>query len=132
MSKEKSSIKEEGIALSTSSSVGASQIMSTIKFYDIATIRYEKESKKLKVTNASLRDERGKDYPTLAGMIGELYEDETDIQHCVENLVVEGIEDYLRYTYNEDKLFELTIELHLIDDNMEKDASCDMIIEYCS
>jgi hypothetical protein len=90
-----------------------SEEQTSIKFYDVATISYEREGKKLKVTNATLRDERGRDYPgALSGMIGELYEDETDIQHCVENLCIEGIEDYLHYV-DEDELYELTIELHL-------------------
>jgi len=94
----------------------------TSKFYDIATIRYEKEGKKLKVTNATLRDEHGKDYPTLAGMIGELYEDEKDILYSVENLDVEGTEDYLR-SIDEDKPFELTIEVHLIDSDTDTEKT---------
>jgi hypothetical protein len=92
----------------------------TTKFYDIATIRYEREGEKLKVTNATLRDESGKDYPgALSGMIGELYEDEKDILYSVENLCVEGTEDYLR-SIDEDKPLELTIEVHLIDSDTEK------------
>jgi hypothetical protein len=89
-----------------------------MKIYDVATVGYEREGKKLKVTNATLRDESGKDYPgALEGMINELYDNETDIQRCVENLCAEGIEDYLRYMEREDEFYELTIELHLIDGN---------------
>ena len=90
-----------------------------IKYYDVATIRYEKEGKKLKVTNATLRDEHGRDYPgSLSGMIDELYEDEKDILYSVENLAVEETEDYLR-SIDEEKPLELTIEVHLIDSDTE-------------
>jgi hypothetical protein len=97
-----------------------SEEQTTMKIYDVATICYERKGKKLKVTNATLRDEHGRDYPgALSGMINEIYEDEIDIQYCAENLVVEGIEDYLRSIGEEDKQFELTIELHLYNNDTD-------------